>query len=278
MPITRPLVLLRGGGDLSTGVAVRLFRCGFGPVVTEIGKPLAVRRAVAFAEAIYAGQIEVEGVLARRIDAADAVENLVVQGTVPVFVDPDASIRDRLPFAAQIDARMRKRPPGEAFDPDLFTIGLGPGFTAGMDCHAVIETNRGHAMGRVIWQGQAEQDTGVPEPVAGYDLERVLRAPASGVVQDGIPIGSLVEEGQLLANIDSLELRAPFRGALRGLLHDGLQVEVGDKLGDLDPRADPSFAFRISDKALAIGGGALEALLGQDNIRMLLGSFDAAQH
>ena len=278
MPATRPLVLLRGGGDLSTGVAVRLIRCGFGPVVTEIERPLAVRRAVAFAEAVYAGKIEVEGVTARCIDAPDEVLNLVAGGIVPVLIDRDASIRDRLPFVAHIDARMRKHPPGEPLNPDIFSIGLGPGFTAGMDCHAVIETNRGHAMGRVIWQGQAEQDTGVPEPVAGYDVERVLRAPSAGVLQDGISIGSLVEEGQVLAKIDSHELQAPFRGTLRGLLHDGLQVRLGDKVGDLDPRADPSFAFRISDKALAIGGGVLEALLSRENIRRLLGRLDVPQH
>jgi xanthine dehydrogenase accessory factor len=267
----QPLILIRGGGDLATGVAVRLNRSGFLPVVTEIEQPLAVRRAVAFAEAVFAGQITVEGVLARRVASSERVLEALDRGQVPVLVDPRAEVRDQLQFAAQIDARMRKRPPTSPFDPDLFSIGLGPGFTAGTDCHAVVETNRGHAMGRVIWQGRAEADTGVPEPVAGFDLERVLRAPENGTLSHGLPIGSKVETGQALVRIDGRELRAPFPGVLRGLLHDGLRVTRGDKIGDLDPRGEVSFAFQVSDKALAVGGGALEALLSQPQIRSLLG-------
>jgi xanthine dehydrogenase accessory factor len=274
---SRPLILLRGGGDLATGVAARLHRSGFDPVVTEIERPLAVRRAVSFAEAIYAGRIEVEGLTARRVDSPASLPEILSQGQVPVLIDPGAEIRTRLAFTAQVDARMRKRPPEVPFQPEVFTLGLGPGFSAGMDCHAVIETNRGRALGRVIWQGQAEQDTGIPEPVGGYDVERVIRAPLAGVLHDGLPLGSLVEEGQTLARIGGAALRAPFRGALRGLLHDGLEVAPGDKIGDLDPRADPSLAFQISDKALAVGGGVLEALLSQERIRMLLGGVDAAQ-
>ena len=272
-----PLTLIRGGGDLATGVAVRLHRSGFHPVVTEIEQPLAVRRAVSFAEAVYSGQINVEGLLARRVDS-EGVKAALLNGVVPVLIDPPAAIRSRLPFIAQIDARMRKRPPETAPKTDLFTIGLGPGFTAGVDCDAVVETNRGHAMGRVIWQGGAEPDTGVPEPVAGYDLQRVLRAPAAGLVHEGLPIGTIVEEGQILVYIGEHELRAPFRGALRGMLHDGLQVGRGAKIGDLDPRAEPALAFQISDKALAVGGGVLEALLSQKPIRSLLGDSHAAEH
>jgi len=273
----RPLVLLRGGGDLATGVGVRLQRCGFDVLVTEIAQPLAVRRAVAFAEAIYAGEIAVEGILARLASGADEIRSALEHGVTPVVVDPEASVRGEFDFTALVDGRMRKRPPGEAFEGSLFSIGLGPGFTAGADCHAVVETNRGHAMGRVIWQGAAEADTGVPEAVAGYDLERVLRAPCAGPVQDGLTIGSLVEQGRVLARVGDQQVRAPFRGALRGLLHDGIVVRAGDKLGDLDPRAEPAFAFRVSDKALAVGGGVLEALLSQPAIRVQLGGSDAAR-
>ncbi|MEJ2011389.1 MAG: selenium-dependent molybdenum cofactor biosynthesis protein YqeB [Anaerolineales bacterium] len=277
MKPAQPLILIRGGGDLATGAAVRLHRSGFLPVVTEIEQPLAIRRAVAFAEAIYTGQIMVEGVQARRVVSLEDVALVLAQGQVPVLVDPRAEIRGPLHFAAQIDARMRKQPPTGPFDPTLFTIGLGPGFTAGVDCHAVIETNRGHAMGRVIWRGEAEADTGVPEAVAGYDLERVLRAPADGRLSDGLPIGSKVEAGQVLARIGEQDLPAPFAGVLRGLLHDGLEVCSGDKIGDLDPRGEPSYAFHISDKALAVGGGVMEALLSQPEIRALLGGSNAAE-
>jgi len=270
------LILIRGGGDLATGVAVRLRRCGFNLVVTELEKPRAVRREVAFAEAVYRGAIVVEGIRAEFTPSVAEILSLLASGIVPVMVDPDASVQNQFACLAVIDARMRKRPPRES-RPTPFLVGLGPGFTAGQDCDAVIETNRGHALGRVIWEGCTEADTGIPEAVSGYDHERVLRAPHGGMLAASVPIGTILQEGAAIALIDGNELKAPFYGVLRGLLHDGLTVEAGDKLGDLDPRADPGYAFRISDKALAVGGGVLEALLSQPAIRAQWAKANAAQ-
>ena len=149
-------------------------------------------------------------------------------------------------------------------------LGLGPGFTVGADCHAVIETNRGHHMGRVIWEGSAEPNTGVPEPVSGYDVDRVLRSPADGRLEDGLPLSTLVKSGDTIATVNGVRLLAPFDGVLRGLVHDSLQVRAGEKVGDLDPRGDPSYCYQISDKSLAVGGGVVEALLSRSEIRQVL--------
>jgi xanthine dehydrogenase accessory factor len=152
----------------------------------------------------------------------------------------------------------------------LLAIGLGPGFQAGLDCHAVIETNRGPALGRVIWQGGAQDDTGIPERVGAYRSERVLRAPAAGVLDAVAEIGALLAEGDLVARVGVAEVRAPFHGVLRGLLHPGLEVRTGEKIGDLDPRGDPALCWLVSDKALAVGGGVLEAILSRPALRPLL--------
>lgn len=267
-----PAVLLRGGGDLATGVGARLHRSGFNIVVLEVAKPLAVRRLVAFAEAVYRGWTEVEGLEARLVEGVEGIGELYEAGKIPVLVDPEAKIQRQMDFSAIVDARMRKKPSGGSAASSPFLVGLGPGFEAGRDCHAVVETNRGHHMGRVIWEGSAEPDTGVPEPVQGYSVDRVLRAPVSGELRDGLELGMVVGEGQVIARIGEDPLRAPFSGALRGLLHDGLWVETGMKVGDLDPRAEPSYCFQISDKALAVGGGVLEALLSQAEIRRQFGA------
>ncbi len=266
----RPLIIIRGGGDLATGVAVRLHRCGFDIVVLEIQQPLAVRRGVAFAEAVYAGEIEVGGVRGVFVPDLEQIPQFHTEGVVPVIVDPEASLITRITISALVDGRMRKVPPEMTLDPSQFTIGLGPGFTAGANCHAVIETNRGHSMGRVIWQGSAEPDTSVPEAVAGFDVDRVLRAPVSGVLDGGKDIGSMIKAGDEIARVAGVPVEALFDGALRGLLHEGVRIEAAAKIGDLDPRGEPSYCFSISDKALAIGGGVLEALLSQPHIRKSL--------
>jgi xanthine dehydrogenase accessory factor len=263
-------VLLRGGGDLATGVAVRLQRAGFHVLITEIEQPLAIRRLVAAAEAVYAGEVRIEGCTARLIDNVAGAEPVWRQGAIPVLVDPDLDCRPRLDLLALVDGRMRKSPPDLGIQATPMVIGLGPGFTAGVDCHAVVETNRGHHMGRAIWSGTAEADTGVPDPVAGHGADRVLRAPADGRLRAQAALGGIIDEGQRIAEIGGVDLIAPFRGALRGLIHDGLRVGHGDKIGDLDPRADPTYCSQISDKALAVGGGVLEALLSRPGIRRAL--------
>ncbi|MDF1500371.1 MAG: selenium-dependent molybdenum cofactor biosynthesis protein YqeB [Anaerolineales bacterium] len=267
----RPLVLIRGGGDLASGVALRLHRSGFAALIAEIKQPLAVRRAVAFAEAIYTGEVQVEEVTGRRVQALTEIASALREHVVPVMIDPQARVREDVRLAAIVDARMRKRQPERTIETGEVVIGLGPGFTAGLDCHAVIETNRGHAMGRVIWDGPAEEDTGVPEAVGDYRGDRVLRAPADGVLTGGLEIGTVVKDGDVLARVGERPVQAPFDGVLRGLIHDGLPVKTGMKVGDLDPRGVVEHCFTVSDKALAVGGGVLEALLSFEAIRKALG-------
>ncbi len=269
-------VLIRGGGDLASGVALRLWRSGFETVITELEQPLAIRREVSFAEAIYRGSISIEGVRADRVTSVKEARAKLASGIVPVLVDPEGAIQDQLAFLAVVDARMRKRP-AQTSRRELFLIGLGPGFTAGQDCDAVVETNRGHALGRVLWEGSAEADTGVPESVRGFDAERVLRAPRSGVLSGGVPIGTILDAGAAIAEVEGQAILAPFHGVLRGLIHDGAHVKAGDKVGDLDPRAIPDYAFQVSDKALAVAGGVLEALLSQPRIRSQWASFHASE-
>jgi len=239
-------------------------------VVTEIERPLAVRRLVALAEVVYAGEVEIEDLRGRRVSDAAEARRALEAGVIPVLVDPSAGSRRELQPMAVVDARMTKAASDLGIDAAPLVIGLGPGFEAGVNCHAVVETNRGHRMGRVIWSGMAEPDTQVPDPVAGQDLDRVLRAPAVGTFKSRAKLADSVKRGDLLAVVGNAELLAPFDGVLRGLLHDGVEVKAGLKVGDLDPRNDPELCRLISDKALAVGGGVLEALLARPEIRRRL--------
>ncbi len=261
-------VLVRGGGDLASGVVLRLWRAGIPVVVTELPRPLVVRRKVAFAEAIYQGRTRVDGVPAVRVEADPAaVRAAWARGQVPVVVDPDAQLRRALSPAVLVDARMTKRAPELGLDAAPLVIGLGPGFVAGQNCHAVVETMRGHTLGRVLWQGPPLPDTGLPEAVRQHQADRVLRAPADGVLETLVAIGQVVEPGTPLLRVAGREVRAPFRGVIRGLMHPGLPVTRGLKVGDLDPRAEPRYAYLVSDKSLAIGGGVLEAVLAFPALR-----------
>lgn len=265
-------IVIRGGGDLASGVAIRLYRCGLQVLITELPQPLVVRRRVAFAEAVYAGRIEVEGVVGRQVTGIDRAEEAARRGEIPVLIDPQGEAIERLRPGrlVVVDARMTKRPP-EPFDLNsAFVIGLGPGFSAGQDCHAVIETNRGHSLGRVIWDGPGEADTGIPEQVGAHGAERVLRAPAAGRLQGQAEIGQRLQAGQVVAEVAGQAVLAPFEGVLRGLIRSGLDVTPGLKIGDVDPRNDPKFCYQVSDKSLAVGGGVLEALLSQADLRTRL--------
>jgi xanthine dehydrogenase accessory factor len=259
--INKSPVLIRGAGDLASGVAWRLRRCGFAVVMTEIDRPLVVRRTVSFAEAVFADQATVEGVVARW--AADPAEarGLLAEGVIPVLVDPAADCRSELQPAVVLDAIMAKVNTGTTMDDAPLVLALGPGFVAGRDCHAVIETNRGHDLGRVIWHGAAEADTRTPGEVGGYKGARVLRAPANGHVHAHAAIGDTVHEGAVIAHIDGAPIVAPFSGVLRGIVHPSVLVHTGMKIGDLDARAERRYCFTISDKSLAIAGGVLEAIL-----------------
>jgi xanthine dehydrogenase accessory factor len=263
------IILIRGGGDLASGVALRLHRAGLGIVVSELAVPLAVRRSVAFAEAIYEGGTTVEGVTARSVsDRADtrAILNILAQQQIAVLIDPDGAAAKAILPLAIVDGRMLKQPPEPLRHEARLYIGLGPGFTAPDDCDAVIETDRGHTLGRVIWEGESAADTSQPEG----DTRRVLRAPATGILESQSRIGEHLDAGQIIAAIAGREISAPFAGVLRGLLRPGTTAVTGMKIGDLDPRDDPRLCQLVSDKSLAVGGGVLEALLTRPEVRSRL--------
>jgi xanthine dehydrogenase accessory factor len=264
----KDIVLIRGGGDLASGVALRLHRTGMRVVITELEQPVVIRRSVSFAEAIYQGETMVEEVAARRVGDIAVIQEAWKARIIPVLVDPECSVLNELNedlsgsrISVLVDACMTKRPPDLGKDSAPFVIGLGPGFTAGDDCHAVIETNRGHYLGRVIWKGSASANTGVPEGFRGEFQDRVLRSPADGMFLSDRKICDRLEAGEKVAEVNDQVITAPFKGVLRGLLHPGLYVRHGFKVGDIDPRDDPRYCSSVSDKSLAIAGGVLEAIL-----------------
>lgn len=263
-------ILLRGGGDLASGVAVRLWRAGLRLVIIELAQPLAVRRSVSFSEAVHQGITTVEDIKARLVSSPEKCNPVLEQGEIPVLVDPDMKSLEFIRPSVLIDARMTKRATQIKLDVAPLIIGLGPGFVAGENCHAVIETKRGHTLGRVIWSGKPQEDTGIPEGVADYYAERVLRAPTDGILTTFAEIGDLLGERQLIAKVDGFQIRAPFQGVLRGILPSGIDVSTGLKIGDIDPRGDPSYCYLVSDKSLAIGGAVLEAILSRPELRVNL--------
>lgn len=264
------LILVRGGGDLASGVIYRLHRAGFPVVVTELETPVFVRRAVCYGEAVYSGAITVDGVTACHAGSIDAAQLWLEREAVPVLVDPAGASLTALQPAVVVDARMAKANLGTRLTDAPLVVALGPGFTAGVDCHAVIETNRGHNLGRVISTGAAEADTGEPGVMGGHTHSRVLRAPAAGYVQSHWAIGDTITAGQVIASVAGEVVTAAFTGVLRGLIHGQVWVEPGMKIGDLDPRAERSNCFTISDKSLAVGGGVLEAVLAAPQLRRYL--------
>lgn len=265
----RALILVRGGGDLASGVVYRLQRAGFPVLVTELAAPLLVRRAVSYGDAVYAQTRTVDGITARLV-TAEAVHETIRAGEVPVVIDPDGALLRALTPAVVVDARMEKRNLGTTMADAPLVIALGPGFNAGQDCHAVIETNRGHRLGRVIEHGAAEPDSGEPGSVRSRTHSRVLRAPEAGFVEPLAQIGDLIAAGQPIARVGASTITAGFDGVLRGLIHERVAVTRGMKIGDLDPRAEREMCFTISDKSLAVGGGVLEAVLAARQVRPFL--------
>jgi len=266
-PFDDLLVLVKGAGDLATGVAWRLHRCGIPVVMTELPRPLTVRRMVAFAQAVFAEEHEVEGITARKALVED-VADVLVAGEIPVLVDPKSEAMAELAPSVVVDAILAKENTGTTLDDAAFVVALGPGFAVDIDCHTVIETNRGHNLGRALWEGTADADTGTPSPLFGFDeaIMRVLRAPVAGRFQALVHIGDRVPTGTpvgtiLQASGQEVTLLAPFTGVLRGLIHESVPLYPGLKIGDLDPSSDPYHAFQISGKSLAVGGGVLEAIL-----------------
>jgi len=254
------LVVIRGGGDLATGTALRLYRSGIRVVICEVPAPTSIRRTVCFSEAIRLGETSVEGVTARRA-AVEAVPALLEAGVIPVLADPEAECVKVLRPDALADVILAKRNLGTALNMAPIVIAAGPGFTAGVDCHAVVETMRGHTLGRTIYEGSALPNTNVPGLIGGYAGERVLRAPADGVFQGAKRIGDRVEAGDIAGYVEGKPMYCTISGILRGLLADGIAVTKGMKSGDVDPRCEPGHCTCVSDKALAVGGGVLEGIL-----------------
>ncbi len=252
--------MVKGAGELASGTARRLFLCGFRVAMTENSEPTAIRRKVAFSEAVYEGMTLVDGVWARLAKGMDEIAEAWKEGGLAVVVDPEARIVKGLQPEVLVDGRMAKKNLGTRMDEATVVIGLGPGFVAGRDVHAVVETNRGHDLGRVINSGEAEANTGLPGEVAGVSEKRLLRSPKPGRLISLKAIGELVEEGEVIAEVDGTPVRAQTKGVLRGILRDGHLVREGMKVGDVDPRGIKEYCFKVSDKANAVAGGVLEAV------------------
>ncbi|MBN1104527.1 MAG: EF2563 family selenium-dependent molybdenum hydroxylase system protein [Deltaproteobacteria bacterium] len=254
-------VLIRGGGDLASGVAWRLYQCGFRVLITEIPAPLSVRRKVSFCEAVFDRSAEVEGVRAVLVGSAREIPGPWERGEIPVLVDPECRTKEALRPEALVDAIIAKRNLGTTIRDAPLVIALGPGFEAGKDAHFVVETNRGHRLGRLLTSGSAEPDTGVPGPVKGITSDRVLRSPADGLWENTLDIGDMVKPGDLVGFVEGKALHANIAGVIRGLIHRGVRVREGLKVGDIDPRGNVADCFTISDKALAIAGGVIEGIV-----------------
>lgn len=258
----RGIVVVRGGGDLATGTIHMLHMAGFRVLVLESERPSAIRRTVAFCEAVYEGAWTVEGVTARLIHDISEAEGVWQSGEVPVIVDPEKKCINKVSPVAVVDAIIAKKNLGTRIDMAPFVIALGPGFTAGVDCHAVVETKRGHNLGRVYYEGSAAPNTGIPGLIAGHAADRVMHAEADGVFYARAQIGDVVKKGDVIGEISGEIVTASIDGLLRGILHDGYPVTKGFKLADIDPRVEErENCYTISDKARCIAGGVLWAVM-----------------
>lgn len=255
------LVVIRGAGDLATGIALRLWRAHIRVVMTDIERPTAIRRTVCFSQAIVHGETTVEDVTAKRAETPEAALDILKTNCIPVLADPEGACIPALKPDAVVDAILAKKNLGTNITDAPVVIGVGPGFTAGVDCHAVVETMRGHYLGRVIHEGGAIPNTGIPGLIGGFAGERVLRAPADGVFHQVLDIGAQVKMGDVAATVDGIPMTCTLDGVLRGILADGTPVFKGMKAGDIDPRCEIRHCYCASDKALAVGGGVLEAVL-----------------
>ncbi|TWH48076.1 selenium-dependent molybdenum cofactor biosynthesis protein YqeB [Sporomusa sp. KB1] len=261
----RDIVIVKGGGDIATGIANRLYQSHFNAVILELDKPTVVRRTVAFAQSVIQNSpVTVEGVTAKVV-TLDEVHEVLSSGQIPVLLASEPflvkKVIDTLKPVAVVDAIIAKRNLGTRITDAPVVIGVGPGFIAGLDVHAVVETNRGHDLGRVIYQGAASNNTGIPGNVGGFTIERLIKSQNAGKFVGCREIGDQMAAGEVVGYIDGVPVKVAITGILRGLLQTGLTVKSGMKLGDIDPRCRREHCFTISDKARAISGGVLEALL-----------------
>ena len=254
-------VVIRGAGDLATGIALRLWRARMQVVMTETAQPTSIRRTVCFSQAVVCGEATVEGITARTAASPEEALRLLKQGIIPVLVDPHGNCVPALQPDVVVDAILAKRNLGTRIVDAPVVVGVGPGFTAGEDCHAVVETMRGHYLGRVHYSGSAIPNTGIPGLIGGFAGERVLRAPADGVFCQLLEIGAQVKMGDVAGTVDGEPMICTLDGILRGILADGTPVHKGMKAGDIDPRCEIDHCYCASDKAIAVGGGVLEAIL-----------------
>lgn len=262
----RGLVIVRGGGDIATGTIHKLHSCGFSVLVLEAAQPSAIRRNVAFSEAVYQGSQSVENLTCRLARNREEAELLLKSGRIAMLIDPDGACIPHFRPMALVDGILAKKNLGTRMDMAPVTVALGPGFEAGRDVHAVIETRRGHRLGRVIYHGSAEENTGVPGIIAGYGAERVIHSPAEGILRNVKQITDIVSAGDVIAVVETgdgdIFVHATISGLLRGLIRDGYPVTKGFKIADIDPRiSEYENCFTISDKARCIAGGVLEAIL-----------------
>ncbi len=259
------LVLIKGAGDIASGIAMRLHNAGMGVAMTELAQPTAIRRTVCFSQAALDGETTVEGISARLCRSAAEAEAVLEQGIIPIMVDESAVSAAKLKPDALVDAILAKRNTGTSIADAPIVIGVGPGFTAGVDCHAAVETQRGHSLGRALYSGTPERNTGIPGSIGGFTVERVIRSPHDGVFKPVRAIGDIVKAGDTVATVISDDgeypVTARIDGVLRGLLPNGIRVHHGMKSGDVDPRCKREHCYVVSDKALAVGGGVLEAIL-----------------
>ncbi len=255
------MILIRGAGDIASGIAVRLFRCGFTLAMTDLSKPTSIRRTVCFSEAILHGTYTVEDIIAERTETKADAQQILARHHIPVFADNEGTALPLLQPDAVVDARLAKVNLDTSITDAPIVVAVGPGFTAGRDCHAVVETQRGHYLGRAIYTGAAVPNTGVPGNIGGYTVERIIRAPKAGVFHPVHKIGDQVESGEIVAYVDDAPVTCLIGGTLRGILPEGIRVHEGMKSGDVDPRCQLDHCRCASDKALSVGGGVLEALL-----------------
>lgn len=265
------IAVVRGGGDIASGTIQKLYYSGFKVLVLEVEKPTAIRRMVCFGEAVYEGEITIEGITAKLISSLNEAMEAWRSNIIPVLIDSRGNCIEKIKPEIIVDAILAKRNLGTHMDMADITIALGPGFEAGKDVHAVIETMRGHNLGKVIYQGRAMENTGVPGDIKGFSKERVIYSPANGEIKNIRNIGDIVKSGELLAYVDEFEVRATIDGVLRGIIREGSKVTEGLKIADIDPRlGEQQNCFTISDKARSIGGGVLESILHLRNINNIV--------
>lgn len=255
------LILIRGAGDLATGIACRLFRSGFSVVLTDIARPTTIRCTVAFSAAVYKGEVTVEGIRAKLAKSAEEVASITRGGKVAVLIDPEGKTIPVLKPHALVDAILAKKNTGTKLEDAPIVIGVGPGFTVGLDCHRAIETQRGHDLGRVLYEGSPVPNTGIPGNVGGFTTERIVRSTADGIFSPVASIGDMVDAGQTVAYVGDAPVVTEIHGMLRGILPAGTPAHKGMKVGDVDSRCHSQYCYSVSDKANAIGGGVLEAIL-----------------